>query len=200
MGNKFERSLKMRTVAVLFALVACALAQDQPDTVTEQIPRYIGRWYQTHGNRLGWLTYGDQAMCNTADYYIHNDTTITLVNANRQETPDGEYREVDGRAWVPDTTDPGKLYLQIGGVPFVGDYWVLRLGPPTYGEEGQYEWSIVSGPDRSVLFILARDVESFERNYQAELLQWLEDNGFTGFWTAPVPIPYHGPRCLYREY
>ena len=53
--------------------------------------------------------------------YSHNDTTITLVNANRQITPDGEYRALGGRAWRFDPEEQGKFYLQLDGVPFTGD-------------------------------------------------------------------------------
>merc|ERR1712150_204275 len=168
------------------------------DTVDElQLDKYIGRWNQMYGNRFGWLSYGDQAMCSTADYYPLNATGFTLVNANRQERPDGEFRSVNGTAWREDPEgNPGVFKLKIFND---GDYWVAKLGPATYGEQGLYEYSVISNPTKLALFVIARDVEEFKQKYDTEDLEFLEEQGFNEYFTRPIPTPYHGPLCLYRD-
>lgn len=49
-------------------------------------------------------------------------------------------------AYVPDSQKPGQLKVLLGQMPVPGDYWVAGLGPPTYGPDGLYQWSIVTGP------------------------------------------------------
>lgn len=42
--------------------------------------------------------------------------------------------------------NPGQLKVHLGQVPVDGDYWIAALGPATFGPDGLYEWSIVTGP------------------------------------------------------
>ena len=37
----------------------------------------------------------------------------------------------------------------------------MKLGPETYGEEGLYQYSLVTNPSRTFNYVLARDVEYF---------------------------------------
>ena len=39
--------------------------------------------------------------------------------------------------------------------------WVMQLGPPTFGDDGLYEYSLVSNPIRTRLYVLARDPDDF---------------------------------------
>ena len=75
--------------------------------------------------------------------------------------------------------------------------WILKLGPETFGS-GQYQYSIVSGGIRAQLFVLARDVAGFKRDYEAEVLKFLQDQGFTHFYNKPVKT-YHASDCLYNS-
>ena len=38
---------------------------------------------------------------------------------------------------------------------------MLQLGPPTFGDDELYEYSVVSNPSRTRLYVLARDVDDF---------------------------------------
>lgn len=42
-------------------------------------------------------------------------------------------------------SEPGQLIQILTGVPDPGDYWVVGLGPTTFGLDDLYEWAIVSG-------------------------------------------------------
>ena len=75
----------------------------------------------------------------------------------------------------------------------------MQLGPPTeYGGVLQYAYALVSEPSRLSLFVLARDVEEFEDLYEADVLDWLYDNGFDSRNNNPLPV-YQGDDCLYLE-
>ncbi len=47
--------------------------------------------------------------------------------------------------------------------------WVIKLGNATFREDGLYQYSIVTTPDRLQLFVLARDVDTFRAEYQEEV-------------------------------
>lgn len=49
-------------------------------------------------------------------------------------------------AYGTETSVPGQLKVHLGQAPVDGDYWVVGLGPATFGPDGAYEWAIVSGP------------------------------------------------------
>lgn len=52
----------------------------------------------------------------------------------------------DRYAYGVDECEPGQLKVHLGQVPFDGDYWIVGLGPASFGPDGLYEWAIVSGP------------------------------------------------------
>jgi apolipoprotein D and lipocalin family protein len=54
--------------------------------------------------------------------------------------------------------------------PFYGDYWILDLGP-------NYEYAVVSAPDRDYLWILSRTPQLDEQLYQ-QLLTKMAARGF----------------------
>ena len=74
--------------------------------------------------------------------------------------------------------------------------WVLKLGPKTFGTDGQYQYSIVSDYLKATLFVLARDTLTFKQ-FEPEVLQFLKDQGFTSFINKPVKM-YHGSDCKYN--
>ena len=62
----------------------------------------------------------------------------------------------------------------------------------------QYEYSIISDNGALGLFVLARDVPRFEALYEAEVEDFLFQNGFTG---GRSPIKeYHGLDCEYPPF
>jgi len=49
-------------------------------------------------------------------------------------------------AYGTDENEPAQLKVSLTGVPFDGDYWIVGLGPDTFGPDELYQWAIVSGP------------------------------------------------------
>ena len=72
----------------------------------------------------------------------------------------------------------------------------MKLGPKSHGDEGLYEYSVVSEPARLGMWVLARDVATFEALYEEEVLEFLYDNGFNRTDNYPVPM-YQGEDCAY---
>lgn len=74
------------------------------------------------------------------------------------------------------------------------DYWILALGP--LDTDGLYSYSITSNPTNTTMWVFARNVTEFFDLYNEEVLQLLEDFGFTDGEQAPV-VSYQGDDCVY---
>ena len=73
---------------------------------------------------------------------------------------------------------------------------VIKLGPPTFGTDGKYEYTVITSPGKIFSWILARDPATFREKYEAETLKYLQDNGYTYFWNKPRKS-YQEKDCLY---
>ena len=80
--------------------------------------------------------------------------------------------------------------------PFLLTDWVVKLGPPSFGDNGLYQYSVVTDNLQATLFVLARDVDTFKKQFDEEVTSWLAANGFTHFWNKPVPT-VQNKNCLY---
>ena len=70
---------------------------------------------------------------------------------------------------------------------------MIRLGPE---KDGLYEYSVATDPLKMGLYVLARDAETFRRNYEQEVLLFVREQGFTLPINKPIPIPQND-KCLY---
>ena len=68
---------------------------------------------------------------------------------------DNTWKEAEGKAYFVRGSDQGYLEVSFFG-PFYGSYIVFEL------DHEQYQYSLVCGPDKSYLWILARDPEIAE--------------------------------------
>ena len=130
-------------------------------------------------------------------YGDNGDGTISVHNYATIGSANGTTYTIDGYAYIPDASAPGKLkvHFTTGTVPpFDAPYWILALGP--INSDGLYDWAIVSDNLSSTLFVLARNVATFESTYQTSVLAKCATLGFTGF-KAPVAI-YQGTDCVYE--
>ena len=71
---------------------------------------------------------------------------------------------------------------------------IVKLEEPGESDKQYVYWVQTSLCDRPVWLTRARDVTEFQNNYQAGVLQWLEDNGYTD----NVLVP-HNSECEYFE-
>ncbi|CAM9291634.1 unnamed protein product [Scytosiphon promiscuus] len=165
------------------------------ETVDEvDVSKYLGNWTQLYGNTFSEASAIGGLVC-VGTFYGFDEPSgnITVFNYGREGTPTGELSSITGYAYVPDEKEPGQLKVALAFVPVDGDYWIAGLGPKTFGSDGLYEWSVVSGPSAESLFLLVRDVERFETCFEESVLAFVtEDLGFTGPEKEPQRIVQEG--------
>lgn len=147
------------------------------NTVRElDLEKYQGVWYQMYGNRFD-QTFEKYSKCITADYTILPDENITIVNS--QINLLNEFEEITGYAYyknnVNSQLNPGELTVHLDGVPFDSPYWIIELGPVI---NGYYDWTFISDPFKLSLFILARDIDRFNKEYDTDILELIDNYGF----------------------
>jgi apolipoprotein D and lipocalin family protein len=113
-----------------------------------ELARYLGTWYEIarldHSFERGLSRV-------TAEYSLREDGGVRVVNRGYSEQ-DKEWKEAEGRAYFVDRTDQGHLKVSFFG-PFYGSYIVFEL------DRDSYQYALVSGPDKSYFWILARRPE-----------------------------------------
>jgi len=137
----------MRPILLLaLALLAgCAQVPDGVQAVNGfDAERYLGRWYEVA--RLDHSF--ERGLDNiSATYTPRDDGGIDVLNRG-YDRADGEWREASGRARFVGPRDVAMLEVSFFG-PFYGGYNVVALDP-------DYQLSLVAGPTRKYLWILAR--------------------------------------------
>ena len=141
----------MRKISVLlvFLLSGCVgIPRNVTPVDNFALNRYLGKWYE-----IARLDHSfERGLTNvTADYSLRNDGGVRVLNRGYSEK-DGKWKDVEGRAYFVQQPDIGHLKVSFFG-PFYGSYVIFELD-----REG-YQYSLVSGPNKSYLWILARDPE-----------------------------------------
>jgi apolipoprotein D and lipocalin family protein len=142
--------LKLFTAIIVFAVIsACSVTPEGVEPVTGfELDRYLGKWYEIarldHSFERGLIKV-------TADYSLRDDGGIKVVNRGFNPVKN-TWEEAIGKAYFIDSPDIGQLKVSFFG-PFYGGYNILAL------DKKFYQYALVSGPDRSYLWILARSSE-----------------------------------------
>lgn len=92
-----------------------------------------------------------------------------MISRCRKGGLDGELDEAIGTANFVDTQTNAKLEVTFFW-PFYGDYWIIDL-------DENYQYAVVSEPDRQYLWILSRMPTMDEALYE-QLTKKLKNNGF----------------------
>jgi apolipoprotein D and lipocalin family protein len=136
------------------------------------VPRYMGTWHEV-AKYPNWF----QRKCASstqATYSLQADSRVHVQN--RCKTDKGEWTEAMGAARQIGGPTSAKLKVRfapewLSFIPMVwGDYWIIELDP-------QYQWVVVSEPQREYLWILSRTPQMPAATYQA-LLAKLDVLGF----------------------
>lgn len=135
-------------ISLLNLLPGCVSLPENLSPVTGfKLNRYLGRWYEIARLDHSFERGLDQV---TADYSLREDGGVKVINRGHSSR-DGDWREAEGRAYFVNSPDQGFLKVSFFG-PFYGSYVILEL-------DGDYQYALVAGPDRSYLWILARTPE-----------------------------------------
>lgn len=190
----------MRILAPLFALFAISFAT-KVDTVNElNVDQYAGTWFQMYSNLPVLSTFEKDNVCVTAQYGPPNPTIkiadVSVKNIARLSDPtNGTIAGISGYAYIPDPSEPGKLKVHFDqGAPTDADYWVADLGP--VNNDNKYDYAIVTDNLGLTLYVLGRDVKEFSMKYDSDVLDKLDDLGFSGKVKQPIPT-YQDADCEY---
>ncbi|UCV12475.1 lipocalin family protein [Dechloromonas denitrificans] len=135
--------------ALLLPLLLSACSTSVPSGLHPITPfelnRYLGQWYEIA--RLDHSFERGMSDVN-ATYQLLDDGSVKVINRG-YNTQRQAWKEAIGRALF--IGDPATASLKVSFFgPFYGGYHVIALDP-------DYRWSLVAGPDRDYLWILARD-------------------------------------------
>jgi apolipoprotein D and lipocalin family protein len=157
-----------KSVGLLFIFLAGCVGI--PDNVTPvkgfDVQRYLGLWHEIarldHSFERGLERV-------TAHYSLAADGSIRVVNRGFNPASN-EWKEAVGKASFIADADTGRLKVSFFG-PFYGSYNIIDL------DQKDYSYALVCGPDKSYLWILAREPQ-LEASTKAALLNKAKALGF----------------------
>jgi apolipoprotein D and lipocalin family protein len=128
-----------------------------------ELSHYTGTWYE-----IARYPNSFQKGCidSSVAYKLRPDASFTVLNSCLKN---GTLKTTTGEARVVDPITNARLKVS-SFWSFSGDYWIIDLG-------ADYEYAVVSGPDRKYLWILARSPQMDDALY-GQILGRLKDKGF----------------------
>ena len=159
--------MKKSIIGVMLLLTGCVgLPEGVRPVENFHLERYLGRWYEIarldHGFERGLTRV-------TADYSLLEDGGVRVVNRGF-DAANNTWKEAAGKAFFVRSPDTGYLKVSFFG-PFYGSYVIIDL------DHEHYRYSLVCGPDRSYLWILARTPD-LDRVVRERLLATAAAQGF----------------------
>jgi apolipoprotein D and lipocalin family protein len=143
----------MRPIAMIAGIIfvlmlsSCTGVPEGLEPVTGFEPnRYLGKWYEIA--RLDHSFERDLSNV-TAHYSREENGEIVVLNRGFNKKA-GEWKEIEGHARFIESESVGSLKVSFFG-PFYGGYHIIAL------DKENYTYSMVVGPNRSYLWILARE-------------------------------------------
>ena len=143
-----------------------------------ELERYLGQWYEIarldHRFERGLINV-------TAEYSLREDGRVRVINRGFRPE-DNAWEAVEGVAQLVAAPDVGRLKVSFFG-PFYGGYNIIAL------DKDAYRYALVCGPNRSYLWILAR-----EPQLDPDVLKALVTRaGELGFATDELIMVAHDP-------
>jgi len=153
-------------IGLVVLLAGCVSVPEGIEPVKDfQAERYLGKWYEIA--RLDHsFERGMQQV--TAEYSLREDGGIKVLNRGFIESKQ-EWKEAQGKAYFVEDQQTGYLKVSFFG-PFYGAYIVFDLGE-------NYQYSLVSGPDKSYLWLLSR-TPTLPAEQQSRLVAKMSELGF----------------------
>jgi apolipoprotein D and lipocalin family protein len=159
----------MKKIFILFSLLVagCVGKPDNVEPVSDfDLQRYLGTWYEIarldHRFERGLSKV-------TANYTLRDDGGVRVLNRGYSDKK-GEWEQAEGKAYFVEDAKTGYLKVSFLG-PFYGSYIVFEL------DKENYQHAVVSGPDKSYLWILARTPE-IDETLKKRLIQKAAEKGF----------------------
>jgi len=137
-------------------LSACvSLPENVAPVQNFDLQRYLGKWYEIarldHSFERGLIKV-------SAEYSLRDDGGVKVINRGYSASK-GEWKEAVGKAFFVREKNEGYLKVSFFSI-FYGAYVVIEL------DQEDYQYSLVSGPDKSFLWVLSRTPEMDPDVYQ----------------------------------
>lgn len=149
--------MKILLSSLIVLLLAGCGGTDKPDNITPvqsfDAQRYLGTWYEIA--RLDHKF--ERGLSNvTAEYSLRDDGGIKVVNKGYAQK-DGEWDTAEGKAYFVRDENTGFLKVSFFG-PFYSAYVIFEL-------DENYQYSLISGANKEYFWILSRQPEMDESQY-----------------------------------
>lgn len=159
--------MKKLSTALFLLLTGCVgLPENVKPVENFQLERYLGTWYEIarldHSFERGLSRV-------SATYTLREGGGVTVVNRGFLAA-ENKWKEAQGKAFFVKGSDQGFLKVSFFG-PFYGAYVVFEL------DQDDYRYALVSGPNTSYLWLLARTPQIDEK-LKAELVAKAAARGF----------------------
>ncbi|MBA4419173.1 MAG: lipocalin [Syntrophus sp. (in: bacteria)] len=136
---------KLPIVLVLFLAGCVGMPENVKPVDNFKLEKYLGKWYEIarldHSFERGLTRV-------TADYSLRDDGGVRVLNRGFS-AKENTWKEAEGKAYFVKGSDKGYLKVSFFG-PFYGSYVIFEL------DHDNYQYSLICGPDKSYLWILAR--------------------------------------------
>ena len=159
----------MKSILALLCLVlgGCVGMPEKVEPVQDfKLQKYLGTWYEIarldHSFERGLSRV-------TANYSLRDDGGVKVINRG-YDAQKKAWKEAEGKAYFVADEETGYLKVSFFG-PFYGSYVVFAL------DADDYQYSLVSGPDTSYLWILARQ-PTLDAAIQRKLIAEARARGF----------------------
>lgn len=141
-----------------------------PENVTAvqgfELNRYLGTWYEI--TRLDHRF--ERGLDNvSATYTLRKDGGVDVINKGRNRQT-GKWEQAEGKAYFVGRNDEGRLKVSFFG-PFYSGYNIIAL------DQEHYSYALVTGPNRSYLWILSR-ARTIPEETLSQLIERAEELGY----------------------
>jgi apolipoprotein D and lipocalin family protein len=144
--RRFRAGIPM--IAVLFVTGCVGIPKNIKPVDNFTLDKYLGKWYEIarldHSFERGLSRV-------TAEYSLRDGGGVRVLNRGFSKK-DKKWKQAEGKAFFVQKPDKGYLKVSFFG-PFYGSYVVFEL------DQQDYQYSLVCGPNKSYLWILARSPE-----------------------------------------
>jgi apolipoprotein D and lipocalin family protein len=178
------------TLALLLTTTSTVWASDYKYVPELDLTQYDGFWYEVYSDAFD-QTFQRGGSCVTADYTLLENGTVDVLN--KEIYLNGTETSIAGTAYYDNGNSGGELTVELDGTPAPAPYWVVELGPIVNDD---YDYAIVSDNLRISLFVLARDIDRFFELYDEDVLDSVEEMGFTRKYNSPIVV--NQTYCEYR--
>jgi apolipoprotein D and lipocalin family protein len=153
-------------ILISFVCISSLNAQKLQTVAQVDLKSYAGKWYEIASFPQ---RFQKGCTCTTAEYTPTDKGYIIVENRCNKDSVNGRQSYIKGEAFVEKNSGNAKLNVQFFW-PFTGKYWIIDLAD-------DYNYAVVSNPNKKNLWILSRTPKMNENTYQ-QITNRLKEKGF----------------------